>query len=501
MPKSVIIIGGGLAGLSAGCYLRMNGYNTSIFEMHDNTGGVCTGWKRKGYTFDGAMHWLVGTRPGSTFYKIWDELGATRGWTVFDHDRYMTAEGTNGQTLTIYADIARLEKHMAELAPEDSIVIHEFADTARAFSKMDMPVDKAPELYNWIDKIKMVKMLPYLRLFNKWSKITTLEFANRFKNPFMREVLNATLVGDMPAFPMLFMLMTFGVLDQKMAGYPLGGALQLARSIEKRYRDLGGELHLSSRITKILVENNKAAGVQTADGKQYRSDIVISAADGHATLFDMLGGKYLDKKTRAYYDNPQLFPPLVYVSLGVARSFNEIPASVAGLNFPLSEPIVVAGKENKWLGIQVYNFDSTLAPAGKTVLKTQFITDYEYWRKLRQDPERYQMEKDQIVYQVISRLDKRFPGFASKVEATDVATPLTWERYTGNWRGSYEGWLLKEMNLSTRMSKTLPGLDNFYMTGQWVEPGGGMPTAVMSGRNVTQLICRKDKKRFVSSKP
>jgi phytoene dehydrogenase-like protein len=87
------------------------------------------------------------------------------------------------------------------------------------------------------------------------------------------------------------------------------------------------------------------------------------------------------------------------------------------------------------------------------------------------------------------------------VEMHDVATPMTWERYTGNWRGSYEGWLPSAQSLMVRMSKTLPGLDNFYMAGQWVEPGGGLPTAAMSGRNVTQIICKKDKKPFVTAMP
>jgi phytoene dehydrogenase-like protein len=102
---------------------------------------------------------------------------------------------------------------------------------------------------------------------------------------------------------------------------------------------------------------------------------------------------------------------------------------------------------------------------------------------------------------VVNQLDQRFPGLAKQVEMRDVATPLTWVRYTGNWRGSYEGWLPKKWNFMTRMSKTLPGLANFYMAGQWVEPGGGMPTAVMSGRNVMQIICKKDKRPFVTTKP
>jgi phytoene dehydrogenase-like protein len=125
------------------------------------------------------------------------------------------------------------------------------------------------------------------------------------------------------------------------------------------------------------------------------------------------------------------------------------------------------------------------------------MTEYDYWKNLKQqDPGRYKEEKEQIARQVIAAVDRRFPGLAEKVEAWDVATPNTWERYTGNWRGSYEGWLFKDWN--ARMKKTLPGLENFYMAGQWVEPGGGMPTAIMSGRNVTQLICKKDKKRFVT---
>jgi phytoene desaturase len=240
--------------------------------------------------------------------------------------------------------------------------------------------------------------------------------------------------------------------------------------------------------------------VQLVDGTEHHADIVISAADGHTTIFDMLDGRYIDEKIRGYYDNPKLFPPLVYIGLGVARSFDNV-SSVAGMSFPIDKPITVAGEEQKRLGLQIYNFDPTLAPKGKTVLKVQFNTDYDYWKKLRQEPERYNAEKEQIAEQVITALDRRFPGLATKVEMHDVATPMTWERYTGNWRGSYEGWLPATQSLRMHMSKTLSGLDNFYMAGQWVEPGGGLPTAAMSGRNVTQIICKKDKRRFETTTP
>jgi len=88
------------------------------------------------------------------------------------------------------------------------------------------------------------------------------------------------------------------------------------------------------------------------------------------------------------------------------------------------------------------------------------------------------------------------------VEVIDVATPLTFERYTGNWKGSFEGWLITPENSSVimkPMSQSLPDLNNFYMCGQWVEPGGGLPTAIMSGRRLIKKICKEDRRKFVTS--
>ena len=103
---------------------------------------------------------------------------------------------------------------------------------------------------------------------------------------------------------------------------------------------------------------------------------------------------------------------------------------------------------------------------------------------------------------IVSILDKRYPGFADHVEMRDVATPLTFERYTGNWRGIFEGWLITEKTMAPfRIRKTLPGLDRFYMAGQWVEPGGGVPSGLLSGRNVIQILCKRDRRPFTTYFP
>jgi len=79
---------------------------------------------------------------------------------------------------------------------------------------------------------------------------------------------------------------------------------------------------------------------------------------------------------------------------------------------------------------------------------------------------------------------------------------VTFERFTGNWQGSFEGWLITPQNSDTMMkpmSQTLPGLQNFYMCGQWVEPGGGRPTGVMSARRLLKALCKEEGKKFQTS--
>ena len=123
-------------------------------------------------------------------------------------------------------------------------------------------------------------------------------------------------------------------------------------------------------------------------------------------------------------------------------------------------------------------------------------------RSTAPDFEQYKSEKEKIADTVVALLDKRFPGLASQVEMRDVASPSTFVRYTGNWKGSFEGWQItpKTWSFGRPMRKTLPGLANFYLAGQWVEPGGGLPAVAMSGRNVVQIICKKERKKFTTTK-
>jgi phytoene dehydrogenase-like protein len=498
--KSILIIGAGIAGLSAGCYGQLNSYQTKIFELHTLPGGLCTAWKRKGYTFDGCIHWLVGSKPGTELHKIWQELGALQGKTIVNHEEFRRIEGPGGKTLIIYTDVNRLEQHMTTLAPADAKVIKELCGAIRTMTRMpDAPPDSTRRLTAWLKGLpSLVAMAPALMLFNKYKSVTIKEFADRFTDPFLRQAL-VDLLG-FPDFAFLGLLMTLAWMHNENAGYPVGGSLPFAQAIEKRYLSLGGEIHYKSRVEKILVENNRAVGVRLTDGSEHRADVVISAADGHATIFDMLGGQYVDDEIRGYYNTLPIFEPLVMVSLGVARDLSATPHAVT---WRLDKPVSLAGEMHATLSMKHYGYDATLAPAGKSVVEFMLGSNHKYWKALAEDSERYEAEKKQIAITVMEQLDRRLPGIASQVEVVDVATPLTFERYTGNWQGSFEGWQITPKTLGMTMTgkgmrKTLPGLENFHMIGQWVEPGGGLPTGAMTGRKVIQTLCAQDQRAFVT---
>lgn len=251
----------------------------------------------------------------------------------------------------------------------------------------------------------------------------------------------------------------------------------------------------NSKVVKIITQDGKAAGIKLENGETHEADIVISAADGHYTIFEMLEGKYVNKEILDIYENMEIFPAIIQVSLGVAHSFKDVPHSI---NFPLDELIKIDNRNAvERMGIRIFNFDPTMAPEDKTSIVTFFFADYEYWMKLKgESPQNYLQEKERIVKATIAALEKRFKGIASKVEINDVPTPATYLRYTNNWRGSFEGWLPTTKTLLMRIKKTLPGLGNFYMIGQWVQPGGGVPTGAMTGRDITQIVCKRDNKKF-----
>jgi phytoene dehydrogenase-like protein len=495
MKEKVVIIGGGIAGLSAGIYSAMNGFDTEIIEMHSVAGGQCTAWERDKFRFDYCLHWLVGTSKGP-FHDIWKETNVLNDETeIIDHEIHSRIIGKDGNKFIVYANIDRWEKYLLELSPEDEVPIRKMTRDMRK-SVLIEPFALPPELRSPLDYLRILpQLIPLMIVVNKYGRLTCREYFNKlnFKSDRIKSAF-FSMYGDrnFSALAFIFML---GWFNQKNAGYIKGGSYPLAQRMVEKFKGLGGKISYKKQVEKIIVENNTAKGVILTDGTAIPADFVISAADGYSTIYNMLEAKYMSKEIDFAYKNWELFIPLVQVSFGI----NKVVKSDSPIILNFSKDAVIGRTKLPYgYSLMNYSYDSTMAPAGKTTIVMRYESPWKLWETL--DGEEYRKEKEQIKKDATKCLEELYPGISEYIEVIDVATPKTDVKYTGVKDGAYEGFMPSRENMMKTLKMQLPKLQNFYMAGQWLFPGGGLPPSAQSGKWAVQLICKKKKQLFISNK-
>ena len=178
MEKSIIIIGAGLGGMSAGIYSQMNGYQTQIFEMHTLPGGQCTSWKRQDYTFDICIHHFFGASPNSKLYQLWKELGVMPRETVRPQD-CVSVLSPDGKLFMDYYDLDKLEAHLNQISPADKKIIREYIGAIKLFTGKDL-MGEMVQGSLWSMLLPLVSHPSSFKYF----PLTMKKFAERFLTRF-----------------------------------------------------------------------------------------------------------------------------------------------------------------------------------------------------------------------------------------------------------------------------------------------------------------------------
>lgn len=496
--KSMIIIGAGIAGLATGCYAQMNGYESVIFEHHSKPGGLAAAWRRKGYLIDGGIHFLISHKPGTPISDVYREIGTNEPGSTVDMTTYLKfVNEDRSQTIEFTKDLGKLQRDLIEASPEDEEEIRSFIKEIDWLKDSPLLTDlgmsvNPPELRGRLDSLKeMWQMRSFMKFFTgKFSK-SCRTYVKRFKSPFLRTAIMNLFSPDGPIW---FVIMILATVASGQLGLLKEGCPGFIDPIVRKYESLGGDIRYNSTVEKIIIKDDKAVGVILKDDKEHRADIVVSAADGRRTLFGLLEGKYLTEKLEKMYGSWETYDPAIMVSFGVNRTFED----AAPLNmFMQKDTISFGDRETNLLPLRVFNYSNAFAPAGKSVIQVMLETDWQYWDDLRQNKSKYDMEKKWLADTLIDHLEGIYPGISDQIEVIDVATPYTTWRYTLNDKGSPMGWLMTKETLMTQVPRTLPDLQNFYMAGQWILPGGGVPACVYTGRNVIQILCKSEGKKFI----
>ncbi|MCB5906980.1 phytoene desaturase family protein [Streptomyces pinistramenti] len=501
----VIVIGAGVGGMSTGSYAQMSGMRTRIFEKHVLPGGCCTAWSRDGYIFDYCIEWLIGTAAGNEAHQVWRELGALDGKSITNFDLFNRVTDESGRSVTFYNDPDRLERHLLELSPADARPIRAFCRDLRRFLGIELyPFLTPPPLRSAREKAALLRtVLPAFRLFWRTAALPMHTFADRFQDPLLRRAFRNIFFQDPEGFPLLPYLFNMASAYHHNAGFPQGGSLGLARSIEERYTSLGGEITYRARVERILVENDRAVGVELRNGKRFYADHVVSACDGYTTIYGLLDGRYtgprIDKLYEELLDRPgALFPAVVSAFVGIKGDLPTGDAHSTTYLLSDEEAAELPGALQKSLVVQLRSrYSDGFAPEGKSVVHCTYFSDFSYWKNLRgSDRKEYWAQKRRVADFVRSFLERRWPGTGERIDVVDIASPATTKRYTGNFDGSILAWkafsdaddLAAKLVGKDRMR--LPGLSGFSMAGQWVGLGG-LIRAASTGRFAAQYLCEE----------
>lgn len=256
-----------------------------------------------------------------------------------------------------------------------------------------------------------------------------------------------------------------------------------------------------ARVERVLVEDGRAVGVELGNGERHYADHVVSACDGHTTIYRLLGGRYTSPSTDKLYRDlltgpGNLFPAIATVFVGIDQDSDPDAAHSITHLLPPGEAAKLPGALRNSLATQARSrYSDGFAPSGKSVLRCSYLSDFEYWNDLRSaDRKAYRAGKETVGRFIRDFLERRYPGIGPRIEVLDVATPVTTRRYTGNWGGSIFAWMpfsdpedvVTKLTNADRMR--LPGLRGFSMAGQWVSMGS-LVRAATSGRFVTQFLC------------
>lgn len=487
MKKKIIIIGGGIAGLSAGIYGQKQGFETEIYEKHLIAGGQCTGWDRKGCHIDNCIHWLTGTRKGTKLYQMWEEVGALgENVPVIQSDFFYTAEA-GGDRITLWKDLEKTKAQMLALSPEDKDEINKFIEITRLAETMEMPTDKPMDQMNLIDNIKlMMSMADMGKVMKEVGKISLEDYGKRFKHPLLQKMMMDYMPKEYLAYAFIVSYATF---TSGNGGIPAEGSVAMVQRMLDCYQKAGGKLYTHAEVKKVMVTGKKAEGILLEDGSQRKGDFIICACDTDYTFHQLLGMDYMDRKFKEAYRDREANPILsgFHVAFSVDGSMEELAGT---LFFDCKEILAGRQKINR-ISVKNYNYDKAIVPDGKTVLQTQIMQsdeDYEYWKKLALDKESYQKEKIHIANQLLDRLETRFPSCKGKIHIIDIWTPVTYHRYLNSYHGAYMSFCTTKKSKYTSFRGDIKGLSNVMLAGQWLMPPGGLPGALVTGKFAVQRI-------------
>jgi len=537
-----IIVGAGIAGLTAAAYLCKGGYHVLLCEKNEKTGGLVSSFTQNGFTFDGGIRAFENS---GIVFPMLRQLGIDMQFvrnpvSVGMEEERIRLEGK--ESLPAYSDMLK-RKFPGDEDDIDRII----AQIKKTMKYMDViyGIDNPLFVDYMEDKTYLYKtLLPWLLKYHLTMK--KVKKQNEPVNRFLKKMTDNQMLIDMIAqhffkeTPAFFALSYFGLyLDYS---YPVGGTGALIEKMQEMILSRNGEISLQTEITFIDVESRRVASkdgrtagykklIWCADTKALYASVSLSGirdaalqakiksqrqfvngnrgGDSVLTVFlsvNLANSYFADKCGSHLFYTPQK-KGLSSLDLNGWREIMPNPGltGAGSTDAPpqwKSREDALSNWIRQYLFLTTYEIscpslrDPALAPEGMTGVIASTLFDYDLVKSIS-DLGWYDDFKglcEKIIPEVLDA--SIFPGFAVQIQNTLCSTPLTLQSLTGNSDGAITGWaftnkVMPAVNVFPQIARSIRTLiPDTYQAGQWTFSPSGLPVSIMTGKMAANAVCK-----------
>ncbi|MBD3256339.1 MAG: FAD-dependent oxidoreductase [Candidatus Lokiarchaeota archaeon] len=510
----VVIIGTGMAGLTAGAYLVREGYEVTLFEQFEHIGGVTATIHQDGYAWDLGPMLVEGLSSHEKLGRILTELGLDNKLTLIRDERNQSFIDFELRSPEEYQGPYWRRERLKELFPEDSVGLDEYYEFHDIIMKLlyfgnQIPFSKGFKKLKY--KLKLLFNFLKVKKYKDWSAAQLTE--HFFSNQKLRTVFLGIL-ADMVVKPSEFS--AFGVpvfnpecvfdkrvpIDRgsyKMPTYKYikNGCGELVKILADYITENGGTIFTKKMVTKILVEDGRAYGVKFEDGKILEADIVLTSGGMFKTFYDVIGKEHLTEEFIHHIENLTLMESVLMVHIGVdfdPTPYQDIPLiyyyrtyDIEGAIEKMRNGIFHEGKD----GFLIYILSMhspEMAPPGRHAITVYTVAPYE----LKNGD--WTTQREELADKLLIEAEKIIPGLREHTKTRVIITPHDFQSRLNISRHSFGGIAptLTQSNLPYQTP-----VENLWYIGQFSASGAGVFGTAAGGRDVAEMIIKKgDEPKF-----
>jgi phytoene dehydrogenase-like protein len=491
----VIVLGAGLGGLASASILARRGKRVLVLERHSIPGGYATNFTREGFTFDVSLHSFDGVRKGTSSFDIVTACGIANRIEFIPHRKLYRVLAHDVDLSVHDGDLARYQEQLSRLYPHERENLRlMFSEADRMFSQVARFICSSMPFL-----VKMVSMPFLFHKILKYEHSTVDTFFSRFiKDERLKELLSVqwTYYG-LPPDQLAFPYFSYPFMDYlKHGGYSVrGGSQALSNAMVDVIRENGGDVHLTTPVTKLLVKDDRVEGVTTKKlGTVYASKVISNLSP--YTIVNLAGQDSFPEHFLSKLREMKVSISGLQVYLGLDCTVQELGVDpdeyivFVGNEAPLAaqyESMLTNDLESGKTAFSINffsNVDPSMAPPDKSTLGLFSLVGGKYWQDLPYTE--YKLRKKAVTQTLIRQAERVIPDLSRHIQVCETGTPRTMTRYTANPGGCFYGFEQspKQSGLLRRFPQRYP-VKGLYQVGAWTFPGAGYIGTLMSAKFLT----------------